>query len=83
MPPKAARRRSTATKTAKRTSVGQASTIKRSAAAAATPKTRRYRPGTVALKEIRRYQKSTDLLLLKLPFQRVVRRTSTITTRAG
>ena len=33
----------------------------------------RYRPGTVALREIRRYQKSTDLLIRKLPFQRVVR----------
>ena len=33
----------------------------------------RYRPGTVALREIRRYQKSTDLLLQKLPFQRFVR----------
>ena len=36
-------------------------------------KTRRYRPGTVALREIRRYQKSTELLILKLPFQRFVR----------
>jgi hypothetical protein len=36
-------------------------------------KPRRYRPGTVALREIRRYQKSTDLLLRKLPFQRLVR----------
>lgn len=34
---------------------------------------RRFRPGTVALKEIRRYQKSTDLLLHKIPFTRVVR----------
>ncbi|KAF2158331.1 hypothetical protein M409DRAFT_34625, partial [Zasmidium cellare ATCC 36951] len=34
---------------------------------------RRYKPGTVALREIRRYQKSTDLLLRKLPFQRLVR----------
>jgi histone H3 len=33
----------------------------------------RYRPGTVALREIRRYQRSTDLLLRKLPFQRLVR----------
>jgi len=33
---------------------------------------RRYRPGTVALREIRRYQNSTDLLLLKLPFARLV-----------
>ena len=29
--------------------------------------------GTVALREIRRYQKSTDLLIRKLPFQRLVR----------
>ena len=32
-----------------------------------------YCPGTVALCEIRKFQKSTDLLLTKLPFQRVVR----------
>lgn len=34
---------------------------------------RRFRPGTVALREIRRYQKSTELLIRKLPFQRLVR----------
>jgi histone H3-like centromeric protein A len=34
---------------------------------------RRWKPGSVALREIRRYQKSTDLLLAKLPFSRVVR----------
>lgn len=33
----------------------------------------RYRPGTVALREIRRYQKSSNLLIRKLPFQRLVR----------
>ena len=33
----------------------------------------RYRPGTVALKQIRQYQKSTELLIRKLPFQRLVR----------
>ena len=33
----------------------------------------RYHPGTVALWEIRRYQKSTELLIRKLPFQRLVR----------
>ena len=37
------------------------------------PKVHRYRPGTVALREIRRYQKSTKLLIRKLPFQRLVR----------
>ena len=33
----------------------------------------RYHPGTVALREIQRYQKSTELLIWKLPFQRLVR----------
>ena len=37
------------------------------------PHKRRYRPGTVALREIRRYQKNTELLIRKLPFQRLVR----------
>lgn len=37
-----------------------------------THKKRRFRPGTVALREIRKYQKSTDLLLRKLPFARLV-----------
>ena len=36
-------------------------------------KPHRYRPGTVALREIRRYQKSTETLIRKLPFQRFVR----------
>ena len=33
-------------------------------------KSRKYRPGTVALREIRAYQKSTNLLMRKLPFAR-------------
>merc|ERR1711974_77572 len=33
----------------------------------------RFRPGTVALRDIRKYQKSTDLILRRLPFQRLVR----------
>ena len=36
-------------------------------------KKHRFRPGTVALREIRKYQKSTELLMRKLPFQRIVR----------
>ena len=36
-------------------------------------KPHRYRPGTVALREIRKFQKSTDLLIRKLPFQRLIR----------
>ncbi|KAJ1979298.1 centromeric DNA-binding histone H3-like protein cse4 [Dimargaris verticillata] len=34
---------------------------------------RRFRPGTRALREIRRYQRSTDLLIRKMPFARLVR----------
>jgi histone H3 len=36
-------------------------------------KPHRYRPGTIALREIRRFQKTTDLLIRKAPFQRLVR----------
>ena len=36
-------------------------------------KPRRFRPGTVALRQIRKYQKSTELLIMKLPFQRLVK----------
>ena len=36
-------------------------------------KPHRYRPDTVALREIRRYQKSTELLIRKLPFQTLQR----------
>jgi histone H3 len=32
-----------------------------------------YKAGELALREIRRYQNSTDLLIPKLPFQRLVR----------
>ena len=33
---------------------------------------RRFRPGTVALREIHQYQKSTDLLIRKAPFQQII-----------
>ena len=36
-------------------------------------KARRFRPGTVALRQIRKYQSSTELLIQKLPFQRLVK----------
>ena len=36
-------------------------------------KARRYRPGTRALQDIRRYQRSTELLIRKLPFARLCR----------
>ena len=34
-------------------------------------KAQRYRPGTVALREIGRYQKSSELLIQRMPFQRL------------
>ncbi|XP_055936320.1 histone H3-like centromeric protein A isoform X1 [Argiope bruennichi] len=42
---------------------------------ASSGRRRRRKPGTVALREIRKFQKTTDLLILKLPFSRVVRET--------
>ncbi len=36
-------------------------------------KPHRYRPGTIALCKIRKYQKSTELLIRKAPFKRLVR----------
>lgn len=36
-------------------------------------KPQRYRPGEAALREIRRYQASTESLIRKLPFQRLVK----------
>lgn len=36
-------------------------------------KPHRFRPGTVALREIRRFQKTTDLMIKRAPFQRLVR----------
>lgn len=42
-------------------------------AAGAIKKPMRHRPGIIALREIRQYQKSTELLIRKLPFQRLCR----------
>ncbi|PFX29521.1 histone H3 [Stylophora pistillata] len=47
--------------------------MKSAPATGGVKKPHRYRPGTVALREIRRYQKSTELLIRKLPFQRLIR----------
>lgn len=43
----------------------------------ATPNKKRYRPGEKALREIRFWQRNTDLLLRKLPFARLVREIQT------
>ena len=64
---KAAEQEAQAAKAAKKTGVKTPKVVKR---------LHRFRTGTVALKEIRRYQKSTELLIRKLPFQRLVREIS-------
>lgn len=55
--------------------------ISSKAPTATISKPRRYRPGTVALREIRKYQsgqkEGTRLLIRKLPFQRLVREIAT------
>lgn len=57
--------------------------VNASTASPGTRKKPRYKPGTVALREIRRYQKSTDLLLLKLPFSRLVCRVPVYICQTG
>ncbi|KAH8996127.1 histone H3 [Lactarius hatsudake] len=68
-------RKSTGGKAPRKQLAAKSSARKTSAAAATggVKKPHRFRPGTVALREIRRYQKSTELLIRKLPFQRLVR----------
>ena len=50
-----------------------AKTAQKAAPAPGMKKAHRFRPGTVALREIRKYQKTTELLIKKAPFQRLVR----------
>ena len=64
-------RKHLANKAARKTATNVASVIASNKGGVKKP--HRYRPGTVALREIRKYQKSTDLLIRKLPFQRLVR----------
>ncbi len=40
-------------------------------------KPHRYRPGTIAIREIHKYQKNTDLLIRKAPFQCLVEEIAT------
>ena len=65
-------RKSTGTK-APRKHLATKAARKTAPATGGVKKTHRFKPGTVALREIRKYQKSTDLLIRKLPFQRLVR----------
>ena len=59
-------------KTAQKSSGKKAKSIKAPGA-----KKFRWRPGTVALRQIKKYQKTTDLLMRKAPFQRLVRELAT------
>jgi hypothetical protein len=47
--------------------------ISRNFAVKSTSQRARFRPQTLALTEIRRYQKTTEMLIKKLPFQRLVK----------
>lgn len=49
---------------------------KKASGGSGVKKPRRFRPGTVALRQIKQFQKSSDLLLRKAPFQRLVREVS-------
>ncbi|KAJ5248973.1 centromere protein Cse4 [Penicillium chermesinum] len=66
-------RKSTENKTTSAKAAGKRPSNVQPGDPAPTGKRRRYKPGTVALKEIRRYQRSYDLLIAKLPFARLVR----------
>lgn len=65
-------RRSTGGKAPRKLLASKAA-LKSAPSAGGVKKPHRFRPGTVALREIRKYQKSTDLLIRKRPFQRLVR----------
>ena len=58
---------------APRKQLGNKAARKSAPASGGVKKPHRFKPGTVALREIRKYQKSTELLIRKLPFQRLIR----------
>lgn len=70
---KQAARSSTGGKAPRKQLASKAARKSASGLAGGVKKPHRYKPGTVALREIRRYQKSTELLIRRLPFQRLVR----------
>jgi len=61
-------RKQLTTKAARKSTAAQAG-----AGGAVAKKSHRFKAGAVAMREIRKYQKTTDLLIRKLPFQRLVR----------
>lgn len=66
-------RKSTGGKVPRKQLAAKAAARKSAPGTGGVKKPHRFRPGTVALREIRRFQKSTELLIRKLPFQRLVR----------
>jgi histone H3 len=63
----------TAGKAPRKQVLGNAAHRKSAPATGGVKKPHRYKPGTVALREIKKYQKSTENLIRRLPFQRLVR----------
>ena len=63
----------TRTKLTSRNSTGNCKDVPYKKPIGKVRKKRRFRPGTVALRQIVRYQKTTELLIRKIPFQRLVR----------
>jgi histone H3/H4 len=51
--------------------------------AAASPRKHRWRPGTVALREVKKYQASTEPLMRRAPFYRLVRELSQAQHQGG
>ena len=68
-----ARKQVTTGSKAPRKQIGNKAARKSAPIQGGVKKPHRYWPGTVALREIRKFQKSTELLIRKLPFQRLVR----------
>jgi len=66
-------RKSTGGKAPRKQLASKAAKKSATPAGAGMKKQHRFKPGTVALREIRKYQKSTDLLIRKAPFQRLIR----------
>jgi histone H3 len=69
--PRAALKRKAQAKTAPRP--GQVEGLDPTTGEPRYKKAKRFRPGPTAIREIRKYQKSTELLIRKLPFQRLLR----------
>ena len=66
-------RKSTAQKVPRKQLVAHKIARKTAPAGTGVKRPHRFKPGTVAIREIRKYQKSTDLLIRRLPFQKLVR----------